>query len=178
MAAGTERSKLLDEHQFRKVYQDLRSTLPWDRSDRRGTLNHIGPAQVLAAAKEIELGVTVSLAAPIENDAAADNPEPGRSRVDRSLQWPRSGVRARLRHGPAVDECPWQRQQSSRRTLPRWGCTSWTTCTSTTSWFLSEAWGSFIQLILNVGVLIVVGAITLALQRRISTRRKAVARSP
>ncbi len=76
MEARTERSTALDEDQFRQLYESLRRRLPWDPSDRRGALNHIWPAQVLAAAREVELGLTVSLGAPIENDPAADNPEP------------------------------------------------------------------------------------------------------
>jgi kynurenine formamidase len=76
MEAGAKRSAILDEDQFRQVYESLRRRLPWDPSDRRGGLNDIGPTQVLAAAREVELGLTVSLAAPIENDPTADNPEP------------------------------------------------------------------------------------------------------
>jgi uncharacterized hydrophobic protein (TIGR00271 family) len=42
--------------------------------------------------------------------------------------------------------------------------------------FWREAWGSFIQLILNVGLLILVGAITLGIQRTFWTRRQPMGR--
>jgi kynurenine formamidase len=76
MEAGTERSTGLDEFQFRRLYESVRSSLPWDRSDRRGALNYIGRPQVLAAAREIKLGLPVSLASPIQSNPTADNPEP------------------------------------------------------------------------------------------------------
>ena len=44
--------------------------------DRRGALNHITPARVAAAAGEVRLGRTVTLAAPLAS-SAPDNPEPG-----------------------------------------------------------------------------------------------------
>jgi kynurenine formamidase len=73
-APGT--SAVHDEGQFRQLYERLRSHVPWGSGDRRGGLNYIGPGQVLAAAREVELGRTISLAAPIESHPAADNPEP------------------------------------------------------------------------------------------------------
>jgi kynurenine formamidase len=76
MEARAESSTGLDEAQFRRLYERIRSSLPWDRSDRRGALNYIGRPQVQAAAREVELGLAVSLAAPIQNNPSADNPEP------------------------------------------------------------------------------------------------------
>jgi kynurenine formamidase len=61
---------------FRALYQRLRGQVPWGGADRRGALNHITPARVAAAAGEIRLGQTVTLAAPLAT-SAADNPEPG-----------------------------------------------------------------------------------------------------
>ena len=54
----------------------MKSTVDWGTADRRGALNHISAADVLAAAQEVRLGRTVSLARPIETEPAADNPEP------------------------------------------------------------------------------------------------------
>jgi kynurenine formamidase len=48
----------------------------WGPGDRLGTLNNISPAEVVAAASDVRDGRTVSLAAPIETRAAADNPDP------------------------------------------------------------------------------------------------------
>jgi kynurenine formamidase len=61
---------------FRALYERLRGQVPWGPADRRGALNHITPARVAAAAGEVRLGRTVTLAAPLAA-SAADNPEPG-----------------------------------------------------------------------------------------------------
>jgi kynurenine formamidase len=58
------------------LYQRLRRAAAWGPADRRGALNNITPAQVLAAAGEIRLGRTATLAAPIESTVTADNPDP------------------------------------------------------------------------------------------------------
>ena len=54
---------------------------PGEPDDRRGALNHLGPAQIQAAASEVRLGRTVSLAAPVEHQVSADNPDPAQYRM-------------------------------------------------------------------------------------------------
>src|SRR5258706_10073706 len=66
----------MTEADFRGLYRRLRAGLPWDAADRRGALNNLTPQRTLAAAKQVRLGRTVSLAAPIENRQAPDNPHP------------------------------------------------------------------------------------------------------
>jgi kynurenine formamidase len=66
----------MDSAAFSDLYQRLRRATPWGPDDRRGGLNYITPAQVLAAAGEVRLGRTVTLEAPIETQAAPDNPQP------------------------------------------------------------------------------------------------------
>ncbi len=66
----------MDTTDFSALYQRLRRAASWGPADRRGALNNITPTRVLAAAGEIRLGRTVTLAAPIESTAAADNPDP------------------------------------------------------------------------------------------------------
>ena len=66
----------MDAASFGALYQRLRNATPWGPADRRGGLNYITPEQVLAAAAEVRLGRTVSLAAPIESRVAPDNPHP------------------------------------------------------------------------------------------------------
>jgi kynurenine formamidase len=61
---------------FGALYERLRGQVPWGPDDRRGALNHITPARVAAAAGEVRLGRTVSLAAPLAG-SGPDNPEPG-----------------------------------------------------------------------------------------------------
>ena len=67
---------LLDAASFSALYQRLRDASAWGPADRRGGLNYITPERVLAAAAEVRLGRTVTLAAPIESRVAADNPDP------------------------------------------------------------------------------------------------------
>jgi kynurenine formamidase len=66
----------MDTAAFGALYQRLRRATPWGPDDRRGGLNYITPGKVLAAAAEVRLGRTVTLEAPIETQAAPDNPEP------------------------------------------------------------------------------------------------------
>jgi kynurenine formamidase len=53
----------------------------WGEADWLGALNHITPAEIVAAAAEVRLGRTVSLASPIVGEATADNPEPSVHRM-------------------------------------------------------------------------------------------------
>jgi kynurenine formamidase len=84
---GTERTGIdpdtsppgqLSETEFRSLYERVRSQVPWGQDDRRGALNYLTPASVLAATAEVRLGRTVSLAAPVETWVTPDNPEPCR----------------------------------------------------------------------------------------------------
>ncbi len=66
----------LSEAEFRALYERVRRTSARGPGDRLGALNNISPAEVVAAASDVRDGRTVSLAAPIETRAAADNPDP------------------------------------------------------------------------------------------------------
>jgi kynurenine formamidase len=68
----------MTDEEFRSLYERLRRQVPWGPDDRRGALNYITPAEVLAACGEVRLGRTVSLAAPVEDWAGPDNPDPAR----------------------------------------------------------------------------------------------------
>ena len=59
---GTEQ---MTETEFRSLYERLRGQLPWGPDDRRGALNYITQAEILAALREPTLGRTISLAAPV-----------------------------------------------------------------------------------------------------------------
>ncbi len=76
MNAGDSQPRTMTEAEFRELYKRLRAGLAWDAADRRGALNYLTPQQTLAAAGQVRLGRSVSLAAPIENHAAPDNPHP------------------------------------------------------------------------------------------------------
>jgi kynurenine formamidase len=70
------RPAVLDAADFSALYRRLRDASNWGPADRRGALNNITPERVLAAAAEIRLGRTVSMAAPVESRVAMDNPQP------------------------------------------------------------------------------------------------------
>ena len=71
----------MTEAGFRALYDQLRRQVRWGADDRRGALNQIAAAQIQAAAGEVKVGRTVSLAAPIEHQVSADNPDPAQHRV-------------------------------------------------------------------------------------------------
>jgi len=71
----------MTEAEFRGLCERLRGEVAWGPDDRRGALNHLGPAQIQAAAGEARLGRTVSLAAPVENQVSVDNPDPAQHRM-------------------------------------------------------------------------------------------------
>jgi kynurenine formamidase len=83
--AGTSPAGPMTEADFRALYERLRGQLPWGSDDRRGALNYLTPADVLAALREVTLGRTVSLAAPVEDWPAADNPDPARHEMKEPL---------------------------------------------------------------------------------------------
>ena len=68
----------MTEAEFRAVYDRLRARRPWGPEDRRGALNYLTPAEVLAAMGEVRLGRTVSLEAPVVDRVTEDNPDPAK----------------------------------------------------------------------------------------------------
>jgi len=75
----------MTEAEFRSLYGRLRAQVPWGPEDRRGALNYITPAEVLAACGQVRLGDTVSLAAPVEDWATLDNPDPAQHQMQEPL---------------------------------------------------------------------------------------------
>jgi kynurenine formamidase len=71
----------MTEAEFRSLYEQLRAQVPWGPQDRRGALNYITPAEVLAACGEVRAGRNVSLAAPVEDRETPDNPDPARHQM-------------------------------------------------------------------------------------------------
>jgi len=65
----------LSAAEFRALYDRVKHMSRLGPADRRGALNNISPTQVVAAS-DIWRGRAVSLAAPIESEVAADNPDP------------------------------------------------------------------------------------------------------
>jgi kynurenine formamidase len=75
-ARGHEDEPTLSAADFRALYRRLAGAARRGTDDRRGALNNIKPAEVLAGVGEVRSGRTVSLARPIENVPSADNSEP------------------------------------------------------------------------------------------------------
>jgi len=67
---------------FRALHDRLRGQVPWGPADRRGALGHITPERLAAAASEVRLGRSVTMAAPLAG-SAPDNPEPGTRHMKR-----------------------------------------------------------------------------------------------
>src|ERR1700722_17654241 len=76
--AAASPSGTMTENQFRALYERLGVQPPWGPDNRRGALDYLTPDVVLGAMREAKLGRTVSLAAPVEDWSAADNPDPAR----------------------------------------------------------------------------------------------------
>jgi kynurenine formamidase len=75
----------MTEPEFRSLYERLRTQVPWGPDDRRGALNYITPAEVLAACGQVRLGDAVSLAAPVEDWETLDNPDPAQHQMKEPL---------------------------------------------------------------------------------------------
>lgn len=72
----TRESAALSAADFQELYERLRSSVRRSAQDRQGALNNIDPEQLVAAARSVSQGRSVSLAAQIEYEVTADNPSP------------------------------------------------------------------------------------------------------
>ena len=77
----------MSEAEFRALHERLRRASAWVPADRRGALNNISMSDVVAAAGDVLIGRTVSLAAPIQGPAA-DNPDPAVHQLAHSADGP------------------------------------------------------------------------------------------
>jgi kynurenine formamidase len=66
----------LSADEFQALYQRVKHMSRWGSADRRGALNNISHADIVAAASDVWRGRTVSLGAPMESRVTPDNPEP------------------------------------------------------------------------------------------------------
>jgi kynurenine formamidase len=79
------REPRLTRDEFAALFRRLKSTANRGAADRSGALSHLTAAQVIGAAREVRLGLSVSLARPIETEPAADDPEPARYEMTGAL---------------------------------------------------------------------------------------------
>jgi len=77
----------MSEAEFRALHERLRRASAWVPADRRGALNNISMSDVVAAAGDLRIGRTVSLAAPIQGPAP-DNPDPAVHQLAHSADGP------------------------------------------------------------------------------------------
>jgi kynurenine formamidase len=85
--AGRMSDFAMSEAEFRALRERLRRASAWVPADRRGALNNITMSDVVAAAGDVRVGRTVSLAAPIQGPAA-DNPDPAVHQLAHSAEGP------------------------------------------------------------------------------------------
>ena len=120
-ADATQQGLTRDE--FATLFRRLKSTADWDTADRRGALNHITSAHLIAAAMEVRLGRSVSLARPIETEPAADDPE-GREGRERQALLPPSLAPIKdssrpSKDGPSNEDAASRRSGAVRRSNDR-----------------------------------------------------------
>jgi hypothetical protein len=62
--------------EFRALFDAISTWGRWGERDQEGALHHLEPAHVVAAARLVRDGVTVTLSLPLNTQAAAHNPKP------------------------------------------------------------------------------------------------------
>jgi kynurenine formamidase len=62
--------------EFKELFQAVSTWGRWGKDDQRGALNHLTRDRVMAAARLIRDGRTISLSLPLNTHARIDNPEP------------------------------------------------------------------------------------------------------
>jgi kynurenine formamidase len=68
----------LTKHEFDQLYAQVRQ---WDHPSSRGTLKHLTPDRVVAAAHLVRSGVSIGLALPESDESRPDNPTPAHHRM-------------------------------------------------------------------------------------------------
>jgi kynurenine formamidase len=66
----------MTEGQFRELFEAVSNWGRWDDDGERGALHHLTAARIVAAARLVESGVTVTLSQPLRTEARIDVPEP------------------------------------------------------------------------------------------------------
>jgi kynurenine formamidase len=77
--------------EFQALYERLKRKTSWGSTDRRGALNNISSAEVVAAASDVWDGRVVSLGAPMESQVESDNPDPAVHQMTQAAGSPAPG---------------------------------------------------------------------------------------
>ncbi len=62
--------------EFRELFDAVSNWGRWGEVGERGALNHLTPDRILAAARLVQSGTTITLSQPLQTEARADVPEP------------------------------------------------------------------------------------------------------
>ena len=80
-ARGTTEPSVMTTAEFEALYAEVSNWSRWDEESPRGTLNHLTPERIVAAARLVRSGVTVSLGLPLDTERRPDNPTPAQHRM-------------------------------------------------------------------------------------------------
>jgi kynurenine formamidase len=67
--------------EFDALFDEVSNWSRWDEESPRGTLNHLTPSRVVAAARLVHTGLTVGLGLPLDTERRPDNPKPAQHRM-------------------------------------------------------------------------------------------------
>ncbi len=76
-----DRDVNVSEEEFRTLFRAVSTWGRWGPEDERGTLNELGADRVVAAARLVRTGETVSLSLPLNTHPGVDNPQPAVHRM-------------------------------------------------------------------------------------------------
>ena len=75
-ASVTPIARTATDTECEQIFKQVSNWGVWGANDQRGTLNHIGPQEIIAAAQTVKLGQTVSLSRNFPTRAGIDNNNP------------------------------------------------------------------------------------------------------
>ena len=71
----------LTNAEFDALFHEVSNWDRWGAQSARGTLNYLTPDRVVAAARLVRTGISVSLSLPMDSDTSLDNPVPAQHRM-------------------------------------------------------------------------------------------------
>jgi kynurenine formamidase len=70
------RAATMTAAEFDALFDEVSNWSRWDEESPRGTLNHLTPDRIVAAARLVRAGLTVGLGLPLDTQRRPDNPKP------------------------------------------------------------------------------------------------------
>ena len=77
----TAATSTLTAAEFDALFHEVSNWDRWGDQSARGTLNYVTPDRVVAAARLVTAGISVSLSLPVDSDKRPDNPVPAQHRM-------------------------------------------------------------------------------------------------